>query len=99
MKKQELRKIMDKDWQEKRIFKENHSGEKQKNTDFEENNILSYVYTTKDHKAYEYDKKKEQLISLIVKNNNFGSPQAIHNKEMNLYLKDKERINKKNEEV
>jgi len=50
---------MDQDWHEKRIYKENLSGEKQKNTDFEENNILSYVYTTKDHKAYEYDKKKE----------------------------------------
>lgn len=56
------------------------------------------MYTTKDHKAYEYDKKKEKMISLIINNSQFV-PENIHNKEMNIYLKDKERINKKNEEV
>ncbi len=39
------------------------------------------------------------MINLIINNSQFGSPETLHNKEMNIYLKDKERINKKNEEV
>ena len=40
---------MDQDWQEKRIYKDIKTTEKLKSADFDENNILSYVYTTKDH--------------------------------------------------
>ena len=39
------------------------------------------------------------MISLIIKSNQFASPENLHKKEMNIYLKDKERINKKNEEA
>jgi hypothetical protein len=38
------------------------------------------------------------MINLILNTNQLKSPQNLHNKEMNIYLKDKERINKKNEE-
>lgn len=79
-KKQELRKIMDQDWQDKRMYKESKSVDKHNlNTDIDENNILSYLYTNKDHQAYVYDKKKQHLIDLIVKNNSqLGSPEALH---------------------
>jgi hypothetical protein len=33
--------------------------------DFEEKNMLSYVYTTKESLAYDLDKKKEAVINVI----------------------------------
>ena len=36
--------------------------------DFNENNILSYVYETKKNKSHEYDQKKQANISKIVEN-------------------------------
>jgi hypothetical protein len=92
---------MDQDWQDKRVYKEGTSVDKNKpNSDIDENNILSYLYTQKDHQAYVYDKKKQHLIDLIVKNNSqLGSSEALQEKEMSIYLKDLKRINKKNEEV
>jgi hypothetical protein len=41
---------MDQDWQDKRMYKESKSVDKHNlNTDIDENNILSYLYTNKDH--------------------------------------------------
>ena len=36
--------------------------------DFDDNNIMSYIYEKKLHKSYEYDKKKEANISKIMIN-------------------------------
>jgi len=33
--------------------------------DFSERNLLSYVYSTHEHKSYELDKKKERMIGLM----------------------------------
>jgi hypothetical protein len=43
------------------IYKEKVENRK----DFDEKNMLSYVYTIKANKAYDYDKKKEDIIGLI----------------------------------
>ena len=40
-------------------------------SDFDETNVLSYVYAAKEHKSYALDKKKTHLISLM--QNQFGS--------------------------
>lgn len=40
----------------------------EKRKDFDDQNMLSYVYTIKANKAYDYDKKKEDVIGLIQKN-------------------------------
>jgi hypothetical protein len=37
----------------------------EKKKDFDDHNMLSYVYTIKANKAYDYDKKKEDVIGLI----------------------------------
>jgi len=39
-----------------------------KGDDFQDNNVLSYVYETKLHKSYEYDKHKEANIAKIMAN-------------------------------
>ena len=36
--------------------------------DFNDNNVLSYVYQKKEHKSYEMDKKKEANIQKIMMN-------------------------------
>jgi len=34
-------------------------------SDFESDNVFSYIYTTKQHKSHEYAKKKDAVIDLI----------------------------------
>lgn len=52
--------------------------------DFDDKNIMSYIYEKKLHKSYEYDKKKEANISKIMLN--FPTEDKIeqfHNKKSN----------------
>ena len=51
-KKADLRKIMDEDFASKQKFKDRHSQLQARTSDFSDNNVLSYVYTTKEHKSY-----------------------------------------------
>lgn len=56
---------MDLDAKDKRDFRDRNSEMQRHQSDFAENNVLSYVYTNKEHKSYTLDAKKEHMISLM----------------------------------
>lgn len=64
-KKTELRKIMDEDFANKQKFRDRHSQLQARTSDFGDNNVLSYVYTTKEHKSYQLRAKNEKLIGMM----------------------------------
>jgi hypothetical protein len=66
-KKEALKKEQEKDALNKQVFRDKIN-QKVNINDFNDNNVLSYVYETKLHKSYEYDKKKEANISKIMIN-------------------------------
>jgi hypothetical protein len=47
--------------------------------------MLSYVYTIKANKAFDYDKKKEDIIGLIQKNYKLGSADKALNYEQLIF--------------
>ena len=63
-KKAEIRKIIDGDIENKRNFKRNTAMHVKK-SDFDDNNLFTNVYSTKEHRAFEMDKKKEHVIGLM----------------------------------
>lgn len=67
-KKQSLKKVQDQDAMAKMEFKNRQSKLSRQQDDFNEKNILSYVYETKVNKSHEYDQKKQANISKIIEN-------------------------------
>lgn len=67
-KKEALKKEQERDALNKQAFREKNHKKIYDINDFNDNNVLSYVYETKLHKSYEYDKKKEENISKIMSN-------------------------------
>jgi hypothetical protein len=63
-KKHDLKAIIDKDKNAKQQQKEIGSKMENRN-DFENHNVLSYVYETKEHQSLKLGKKNEYLIGLI----------------------------------
>lgn len=93
----ELRKVMDLDCKEKRNHRDRNSAMQKRTDDFSENNVLSYMYKQKDHKAYTLDKKKEHLISLM--KNQFQSTDRLQSHEDRVYMRDADFINKRDENI
>ncbi len=56
-KKADLRLIQERDAEEKRRFKENEERGRQK--DFQDNNVFSYIFQKKEHKAHNLGKRNE----------------------------------------
>lgn len=73
-KKMEIRKIIDGDIENKRNFKRNTAMHVKK-SDFDDNNLFTNVYSTKEHRAFEMDKKKEHVIALM--KNHFQSQDKL----------------------
>jgi hypothetical protein len=62
-KKNRLREIQAMDSQAKAEFQNRQKAREV--SDFGEDNVFSYIYTTKQHKSHEYAKKKDHIIDLI----------------------------------
>ena len=64
-KKQQLRAIQDADYAAKHEFKNRNSKLQTGVADFGDHNVLSYVYTNKEHKSYKLRQRNEHLIGLM----------------------------------
>ena len=63
-----LKKIMEDDAMKKREFKDKVNKRFSQVSDFGQDNVLSYVYTKKEHKSYKLGQKNDYLVGLIQKN-------------------------------
>lgn len=68
-----------KDMADKKAMRDIHSQMIRKTEDYSDNHVLSYVYSTKVSKAFDYDKKKEHLIGLMQKNYHASLPVSRSN--------------------
>ena len=96
-KQRELRQVMDLDCKEKRDYRDRNSAMQKRTDDFSENNVLSYMYTQKEHKSYTLDKKKQHMINLM--QSQFQSTDRLKSHEDRTYLRDAEYINKRDENI
>jgi len=64
-KKAKLRAIQDADFNAKLEFKNRNSALQSNLLDFGDHNVLSYVYTNKEHKSYKLRAKNDKVIGLI----------------------------------
>lgn len=68
------------------------------NPDYQPHNVFSYVYSTKIHKSHALRERNEKMIDLIQKQ--FTSPMRTDTtKEEEIYMRDREMINKKDEKM
>lgn len=71
-KKEELKKIIETDTQEKKQFKDLRKQQDKADLDFSSHNVLSQIYIAKEHKAKSLARKNEEVVKLIEKNFQFN---------------------------
>lgn len=96
-KKAELRKVMDLDAKNKKDFKERNTQMAQRTSDFGEQNVLSYIYTKKEHQSLKMGQKNDILVNMIKQN--FSSQDKLANHEAKTLQRDLDEINRKQDIV